>query len=390
MILNSSNIMRCIAVNGSDNRMDCRDLWWDPLNPIPKKCLTCGFPDLDHVPQPYYLRKSLTMTSSELASAAMGNLLVRDRVRRILELLVPGQCEFHPTCFTGTPDATPWTLAVPKHQVETALVDPAIPSCPTCKQPRSAHPGTQYAKWLWNFSSKYDVLKASTWGSSEEGWDKWMQRDTYMSVRLYHLLKKSGAKGLYEQTCDKETTPDNQESDWIREKIALLNQNDLLLNAKGALSKNDAKWLQEYANRHASPQPFTWPIRSLEKSLGFGLPKSYVEFISKVGPLSFENVDGQEGFVAHVLVPEDLDCKSYRAGMLKADDEDTSSVDGLMFARTDHGDCFCFNLKKDRKEYRVFHYQHESNCFEPYAESFAACVKRFAKFGEREPLPGEE
>ena len=32
--------------------MDCRDMFYDPINPLPKKCPKCGFPDLDHVPRP--------------------------------------------------------------------------------------------------------------------------------------------------------------------------------------------------------------------------------------------------------------------------------------------------------------------------------------------------
>ena len=45
---------------------------------------------------------------------------------------------------------------------------------------------------------------------------------------------------------------------------------------------------------------------------------------------------------------------------------------------TGHGDCFCLDVQKGKKEYPVFLYKHEMNFFEPYAENFAACIKRFA------------
>jgi hypothetical protein len=53
----------------------------------------------------------------------------------------------------------------------------------------------------------------------------------------------------------------------------------------------------------------------------------------------------------------------------------------LTFATTGHGDRFCFDIRKGTKEFAVFIFKHEYNCFEPYAENFAACMKRFAGGG---------
>ena len=55
--------MQSIDVTCSDQRLDCRHSFDDPINPLPVSCPECGFPDLEHVPQPYALVKSRTKTS---------------------------------------------------------------------------------------------------------------------------------------------------------------------------------------------------------------------------------------------------------------------------------------------------------------------------------------
>lgn len=87
--------------------MDCHNTFRNPINPLPLKCPRCGFPNLDHIPQPYFLTKSRTMSPHELALAANGNLLIRERIRRVLDLLTPGECSFFPTCYKGTSEQTP-------------------------------------------------------------------------------------------------------------------------------------------------------------------------------------------------------------------------------------------------------------------------------------------
>ncbi len=370
--------MRCIEVSGSDDRMDCREMFYYPLNPLPRRCEACGFPDLDFVPQPYFLVKSRTMTPNETAMAEKGNFLVRDRVRRVLELLAPGQCRFYPTHFKGTMNETPWSLAVPVHQVVVANVNPSIPRCQVCGEPRSAHPGSQYSEWIWGFNSEYDVLKSFTWGSADSGWDKWTIRYCYLSVRLFHLLKQIGAKGWYETTCGKPTLPDEIETKWIRESLALLKEQGIPLHALGTVPKEDAQWFRAYLKQHESKTKPDIDVKVLEQTLKFKLPKSYVEFITKVGPVAFFDIDNEEGFDAGILLPQEFDATSYRKGVLFSEDEETKLTDGVMFADTGVGDCFCFDVQKSRKEFQVFIYKHDYGAFELYAENFAACIKRFA------------
>jgi hypothetical protein len=382
--------MRCVHITGSDDRMDCRDMFYDPINPLPRKCAKCGFPDLDHVPQPYFLVKSRTMTPNELALAEKGNFFIRERVRRVLEILTSGQCTYFPTCYKGTSEKTPWLLAVPNHQVVTAKVNPSIPRCEACGEPRSAHPGTQWSEYLfgapsrdqprgegWTDESDYHVLKSSTWGSSERGWDRWISRDLYMSVRLLHLFKKIKARGFYfyQATCQKPVAPDKEEAAWIKEKLQMLEASGIPFHPAGTLSDEDANWLREYIKTHAREVEADWDIKAVEKRVKAKLPKSYVDFVSAVGPSSFENIDEQEGFTASILSSNDLGVEGYAD---EFEDEESQAVNGLMFATTGHGDCFCFDVQKGKKEYRVFLFKHEYNLFEPYAENFAACIKRFA------------
>jgi hypothetical protein len=380
--------MRCVQVTGSDDRLDCRDMFSDPINLLPRRCARCGFPDLDHVPQPYFVVKSRTMSPNELAPAENGNFFVRERLRRVLDLLSPGQCTFFPTCYRGTSEKTPWLLAVPSLQVATAKVDPSIPRCTACGEPRSAHPGTQWSEMLfgkpqrdqprgegWTAESDHEVLKSSTWGSSDRGWDEWISRDLYMSVRLLHLLKKVKAKGFYEATCQKPVAPDKEESAWIKEKLRLLEANGVPFHAAGTLSDDDAKWFRQFIRTRAHRVKSQWDIKAVEKRVKAKLPKTYVDFISSVGPISFENVDEQEGFTASILPPTTLRVEAYADEL---EDEESKAVNGLTFAKTGHGDSFCFDVQKGKKEYAVYLFKHEYRLLEPYAENFAECIKRLA------------
>ena len=379
--------MRCVQVSTSDDRMDCREMFYDPINPLRKKCPTCGFPDLDHVPEPYFLVKSRTMTSNELAGAESGNFFIRDRVRQVLDILAPGQCIYYSTTYKGTSTKTPWLLAVPNHQVVTAKVNPSIPRCTECGEPRSAHPGTQWSESLfgrpprdqphgegWTADSDYDVLKSSTWGSSERGWDQWISRDLYLSVRLLHLLKKIKAKGFNEATCQKPISPDKDESAWISEKLQVLETAGIAFHADGTLSEEDSKWLRGFIKTHSRELKSEWDIKAVERRVKAKLPKSYLDFVSAVGPTSFEKVDEQEGFTASILPPDELEIEG---GYAEFEDEESKAVNGLTFATTGHGDCFCFDIQKGKKEFAVVLYKHEGNFFEPYADNFAACIKRF-------------
>jgi len=407
-------VMRCIQVMGSDIRMDQFGNFDKPINVLPARCDDCGFPDLDHVPQPYYLLKGRTMSPNEMASAENGNFFVRDRIRKVLEMVAPGLCSFCPTCYKGTDGPTPWYLAVANNQIAVfAKVKSHIVRCDTCDEPHSAHYGSECVDWIWNWESDLDIVKSSNWFSAEsvlveeytkdleelfgddqelvqslvsrdtekKGWEKCISRDLYMSVRLFSLLKKIKAKGLDECITKHANCPSKDEAGWVKTQLKLLADHGIAAHAPGMVSNDDSKWFKQYLKDHALEQQNTIDWKPLEKGLKFKLPKSYKDFVEKAGPCSFDDVDGQEGFTAYVLEPQDFDCQSYRRGRLDADDEETNSVDGVMFARSDHGDCFCFDVRKDRKEFEVFLYLHESNCFEAYAPDYAACVRRFAAAG---------
>lgn len=384
-------IMRCVEITGSDDRMDCRDTFGEPINPLPRKCAKCGFPDLDHVPQPYLLVKSRTMTPNELALAENGNFFIRERVQRVLDLLAPGQCTYFPTYYKGTSQQTPWLLAVPNHQVVTGKVNPSIPRCAACEEPRSAHPGSQWIQRYvgaqrgsqshdegWTRDSDYEVLKSATWASSELGWDKWISRDLFLSVRLLHLLKKIKAKGFYEATCQKPVSPDKRETAWIKEKLEILSANGIPFHADGTLPDEDAKWFRAYIKGHSRAIETGWDVKTVERRLRCKLPKSYIDFVSAVGAESFKDIDEQDGFTASILTPDQL---SIEAFVSEFEDEESKAVNAVTFATTGHGDCFCFDAQKGKKEFAVFLFKHEYNCFEPYAENFAACIKRFASEG---------
>lgn len=333
------------------------------------------------------------MSPNELALAENGNFFTRERVRRVLDVLAPGQCRYFPTCYKGTSEQTPWLLAVPNHQVATAKVDPSIPRCAACREPHSAHPGTQWSEMLFGrlprnqargegetAESEYEVLKSSTWGSSERGWNEWISRDLYVSVRLLHLLKKIKAKGFYEATCQKPVAPDKNESAWIGRQLKVLEASGIPVHAPGTLSDSDGRWFRQFLKTHARRRKPRWDIMAVEKRVNAKLPKSYVDFVDTVGSMSFEDIDQQEGFTATILPPTELGIERHADGF---EDEESRGVNGLTFATTGHGDSFCFDVQKGKKEYSVFLFKHEYNLLEPYAENFAACIKRFAGGGDR-------
>lgn len=367
--------MRHIHVMGSDCRMDQRGIE-KPITPMPIKCDHCGVPEYSHVPQPYYLVKGRTMSPDEMASAENGSFFVRQRVRSVLETVVPGVCDFYPTVYKGTEELTPWFLAVPA-DLETQIMKPDIPVCQKCGFPQP--PEGKGGDWadrtepLKDFEAKVDIYRTNVWT-----WRTLPCRWLYMSVRLFSLLKQIKAKGLDEQTCGKTTSPDKEEAAWVKEQIAKLESEGIALQAPGMVSADDAKWYRKYLKEHACESRPSVDLKKFEKQLKFKLPKSYKDFISKVGSCCFDDVDEQDGFAVKVLEPQDFDSESYRTGVIKAEDEESNAVDGVMFAETDHGDCFCFDVRKDRKEFEVFIYLHEYNCFESYAPNFATCIKRFA------------
>ncbi|HEX8912420.1 MAG TPA: SMI1/KNR4 family protein [Humisphaera sp.] len=375
--------MQCVQLSGSDNRLDCRDMFDSPINLLPPRCAACGFPDLDFVPQPYLIGKSRAMTSNEAALAAYGNLLVRGRVRRVLELVVPDACRFYPTAFKGHPGEPEWSLAVPAHAVPTGKVKDRIKRCLSCSEPRSSHPGTQWDHFTLGTDADlpHDLFKSATWASSELGWDRWMDRNVFMSERMFGLLERLGVKGLVETLGTAATRKRRQTefAGWIDEQVALLERAGVATRPAGTLSADVAARYKTYLKEHAAGGKLAFDRKAAERRLGFALPKSVVDYFGTVGPRAFDDVDGQEGFTARILPVGKWDVKGFRG----RSEELLGDVDGVMFAATDHGDCFCLDVGSRHKEPPVYQYMHEGDFLEPYTDSFAECVLRFAA-GERE------
>src|SRR5436309_8842630 len=102
---------RCLLMVGPDTQMDQTGDDERATNVLPIKCSHCTFPDIDFVPKPYLLARTVS-SSVETAPAVLGNFFVQQRVRRILENAVPKSCYFYSTA-DRKKKATPWWLAVP-------------------------------------------------------------------------------------------------------------------------------------------------------------------------------------------------------------------------------------------------------------------------------------
>src|SRR5918993_4708330 len=141
-------------------------------------------------------------------------------------------------------------------------------------------------------------------------------------------------------------------------------------------------WLEQYLRKAGKKKPVPADFDAFETKHGVTLPDSYKRFITAVGRRRFRNVDDEEGFEVTVLPPAKLEVSGEWVVDPDDLDEESAKVKPLMFGWTDHGDCFVFDLADQGAskgaEYPVFWYQHEMNMYEPYAPSFAACVKRFA------------
>jgi hypothetical protein len=228
---------------GPDKRMDQREPFAMPANPLSRKCPRCTFPDIDFVPQPYFLVKGVG-NPKEMAPAEIGNFLVRSRARQILEAVAPDQCRFYPTHDLKTKEETGWFLAVPTTLIRTATIKSTVPRCPECGEAQVAHPGSHYQNAPGErpvAAIPQDVFKSLNWSSYETigeespwyyknilGWTtkqpvppfQWTRitlgRELYFSIRLRALLKKLGIKGL--SVCSgQDDRPNREELAWVDE-----------------------------------------------------------------------------------------------------------------------------------------------------------------------------
>ena len=421
-----------VEMTGPDTRMDQFGTRDEPANRLPVKCPHCTMPDLDAVAEPYLLAKGFA-SPAEHAPAEVGNFLVRERMRKILELAAPGQCTFHPTAEKKSKKRADWFLAVPAHTIEVPGMvehDEKRERCKKCKEPKLGH--TVYGKGghvaLKNgMTAGVDVFKSKQWYAGQTAEDslngvnayrkkekmeplpwseygltppphpqRWtrdgVDRDLYFSVRLEQLLKKAKVKGQLVRLLDfQDVKPSEADLAWIDEKLALLAEHGLVdapakKAAKGTKTggvDGTAKWLAQYLKKNAAKKKSAAvDFSAIEKKNKVTLPQDYKDFIATVGEKEFEDVMQQEGFTAFVLPLKEIDFRGYRKGKMKdlLGDEESLAVDGVMFADTEHGDAFVFDLAQPDAagNYPVYWYDHEGNAMEPFAPTFAAAIKRFA------------
>ncbi len=169
---------------------------------------------------------------------------------------------------------------------------------------------------------------------------------------------------------------------WIAEKLKLLSEQGLAETPKATTGKaagSAQKWFKQFLKRNAGKGLKKCDFAPLEKRHKITLPQDYKDFISIVGPKSFEDIIETEGFTAGILPPTKLDFKDYRSGRVPDLDEEQSQIDGVMFADTEHGDAFEFDVSTKGPDYPVYWHDHEQNTLEPFAPNFAECVKRFVQ-----------
>ncbi|MBB5620391.1 hypothetical protein HDE69_001440 [Pedobacter cryoconitis] len=220
--MTKSEEIRLSEVTCSDRRMDILDTEQSldtPVNSYVVKCGFCSFPDMDIIPDPYYLYR--VFSGIEIMIADLGNLLVSDRVKKVLEVLFPGVCTFNNTFILGTRVSTGWWLAIPVNMILSGEVNDEVPRCGICNEPLHAHPGSQYKFWNTDFAGEYDIVKAENWyGVDEFDWKKsWISRAVFLSVRLISLLKRISAKGIHQQSFSKYKGLTKGEKDWVEKAI---------------------------------------------------------------------------------------------------------------------------------------------------------------------------
>jgi hypothetical protein len=409
----------CVMMTGPDAQMDHVGERLKPANPIPVKCPHCTFPDIDFVARPYLLARGV-VSPAETSPAALGNFLVRERVRHILELAVPGACTFHPTAEFKTRKATDWWLAVPVAKLETYEPKTKVSVCSKCGEAKALDHlrGEIWGRMTRFDSGGADVFKTFAWHSQKTAEDaleetnnyrkkggsppltwadydleppphaeRWtrrtVERELYFSVRLEQLFKLAKVKGqLVRLLHFKDVKPSPEDEEWIAGKLALLAGHGLVdapKAAKGKTATAAQKWFQDFLKRNAGKSAKALDFAAVEKKQKIVLPPDYKDFISTVGPKAFENINETAGFTAKVLPPGKLDFKNYRRGRVKDLDEEQAKIDGVMFASTEHGDAFVFDVSAKGGDYPVFWHDHEGNTLEPFAPNFAECIKRFAE-----------
>lgn len=405
-------------MTGPDEQMDHYRGSYEPVNPLPIKCPHCTFPNLDFIPEPYLLSKGVS-SPAETSNAHFGNFLVRDRVKRILELAVPDACTFHPTAELKGKKPAPWRLAVPVNILETIVPAPNPPFCSQCHEPKTwAYAKAEPWSQMCHFNSAgVDVFKSLAWytrhtvedafasanlyckekGLPPPSWpfrgveapthpERWtrrmLERELYFSVRLEQLFKRAKVKGrLVRLLSFDEVKPSPEDEAWVREKLQILAEAGLTEETQASKGKNNNAdtWFKRFMKRNTKQGLKSPDFAILEQKHKITLPQDYKDFISTAGPKKFKDICEMEGSTTTILMPQKLDFKNYRKGKVPFLEDKDADIDGVMFAEIDNGDCFVFDVSSNVKDFPVYWYRHEENTMEPFSPNFAECIKRFVQ-----------
>ncbi len=376
----AGDLHRCVQMVGGDERMDLTGGNGVPLNVLPSKCPTCRMPDLDHVSVPYLLGRGIEKPA-DLAPSEAGNFLVRESAKRILELVAPEQCRFVPTVHQKTKQPTHWFLAVPLNLQATATPPKQRERCPQCGEPWCFHhySESQAGEDWASPASSHDVFKSRNWCSNKAPFKGWGQdrpsipgRQLLFSVRLEVLFKKLKFRGLI-RAYDSKAAVTAADEAWVKDQLARLAQ--AKTPASGPTKTDSAEeWFRQFLARPAKKAPAAFDFKALEKREGCRLPQSYQDFSAKIGRKKFADFQGEEGLDVTIWPGAKLDFDTFR----NPDGDSDGPTRAVVFATLENGDSLCFDLSAKTGESPVFHYDHETDCFEPFAKTFADCVRQLA------------
>lgn len=367
----------CVAMSGPDFRMDAKGMFEEMLNPFPVKCATCGMPDLDCIASPYLLGKGIDRPV-DLAPAADGNFLIKPHVHSVLELVAPGQCRIVSTLHSKTKLPTPWLLAVPVQQVTTATPPVERQRCPECGEPWCFHHFTESENpnALHSLVSPFDVLKAKNWGCHKMSFKGWgvprpeiFDREFFFSVRLEMLLKKLNMRGLSRSGLCKQL-PSEGDLAWVDEQHARVREAGRKTSEQ-SVPDSPIQWFEQFLREHTKKESRHVDFDALERKQGCALPESFKAFATMVGQLEFQGFNGEEGLDGTIFHASELDFEEFE----NQNGDEESPVRALAFAQLNNGDSLCFDLSRRTTEPEVLHHDHETGSFEPFAVSFAHCVR---------------
>lgn len=157
--------------------------------------------------------------------------------------------------------------------------------------------------------------------------------------------------------------------------VQLLTEKGIPLVPEGSKTDEELNWFKTFLRKKGKERSPKHDFATIEEKLNLKLPPSYLEFMTQIGSGSFYDVDGEEGTETQLLDPADLGIGGYAEGDFE--DEESNAINGLMFASTDFGDCYVFDVKEGQQEYAVYRYNHEAITLDLYAENFIACLRRF-------------